>query len=43
MASRKVSEMMIQQAGVRPSTSYKAPVVEALFLRGIEKALGKEI
>jgi CO/xanthine dehydrogenase FAD-binding subunit len=43
MASRKVSEMMIQQAGVRPSTSYKAPVVEALFLRGIKKALGKEI
>lgn len=43
MASRKVSEMMIQRAGVRPSTSYKAPVVEALFLRGIKKALGKEI
>jgi CO/xanthine dehydrogenase FAD-binding subunit len=43
MASRKISEMMIQQAGVRPSTPYKAPVVEALFLRGVKKALGKEI
>jgi CO/xanthine dehydrogenase FAD-binding subunit len=43
MASRKVSEVMIQQAGVRPSTPYKAPVVEALFLRGVKKALGKEI
>jgi CO/xanthine dehydrogenase FAD-binding subunit len=43
LASRKVSEMIIQQAGVRPSTFYKGPVVEALFLRGIKKALGKEI
>ncbi len=41
IASRKISEMMIQQAGVRPSTPYKAPVVEALFLRGVNKALEK--
>jgi CO/xanthine dehydrogenase FAD-binding subunit len=43
ITSRKVSEAMIQRAGVRPSTPYKAPVVEALFLRGMKKALGKEI
>jgi CO/xanthine dehydrogenase FAD-binding subunit len=42
MASRKVSETMIQRAGVRPSTSYKAPVIEGLFLKGIKKALGEE-
>jgi len=38
-ALRKVSETMIQQSGIRPSTSYKAPVVEALFVRGLRKAL----
>jgi carbon-monoxide dehydrogenase medium subunit/xanthine dehydrogenase FAD-binding subunit len=43
MASRKVSEVMVQRAGVRPSTPYKVPVVEALFLRGVKRALGKEI
>jgi len=42
MASRKISEVMIQHSGVRPTTSYKAPVVEALFMRGIRQALGKE-
>jgi CO/xanthine dehydrogenase FAD-binding subunit len=41
-ASKRVSETMIQYAGVRPSTSYKAPVVEALFMRAFRKALGKE-
>jgi CO/xanthine dehydrogenase FAD-binding subunit len=42
MASKGVSETMIQYAGIRPSTSYKAPVVEALFMRAFRKALGKE-
>ncbi len=42
MASKKVSETMIQYAGVRPSTSYKAPAVEALFIRAFRRALGKE-
>lgn len=38
-ASRKVSETMIRRSGIRPSTSYKAPVVEALFLRAMRRAL----
>jgi len=38
-ASRKVSEAMINRSGVRPSTSYKAPVVEALFVRAMRLAL----
>jgi len=38
-ASLKVSEAMIRQSGIRPSTSYKKPVVEALFMRAIRKAL----
>ena len=38
-ASKKISEAMIRWSGVRPSTSYKAPVVEALFLRAFRKAL----
>ena len=38
-ASLKISEAMIRQSGVRPSTSYKKPVVEALFLRAMRKAL----
>ena len=42
MASKKISEMMIQHSGIRPTTSYKAPVVEALFMRGFRQALGKE-
>ena len=42
IASRKISEVMIQYSGVRPTTSYKAPVVEALFMRGFRQALGKE-
>ncbi|HJX60597.1 MAG TPA: xanthine dehydrogenase family protein subunit M [Thermodesulfobacteriota bacterium] len=42
IASRKISEVMIQHSGVRPTTSYKAPVVEALFMRGFRQALGKE-
>ena len=42
MASRKVSEEMVKQAGVRPSTSYKSPVVEALFMRAFRAALRSE-
>ena len=42
IASRKISEVMIQHSGIRPTTSYKAPVVEALFMRGLRQALGKE-
>jgi CO/xanthine dehydrogenase FAD-binding subunit len=38
-ASLKVSEAMIQRSGIRPSTSYKKPVVEALFMRAVKKAL----
>jgi len=38
-ASLKVSETMIRQSGIRPSTSYKRPVVEALFVRAMRKAL----
>jgi CO/xanthine dehydrogenase FAD-binding subunit len=38
-ASLKVSEAMIQRSGIRPSTSYKRPVVEALFVRAMRKAL----
>jgi len=39
MASLKVSEAMIHWTGIRPSTVYKKPVVEALFVRAIKKAL----
>ncbi len=38
-ASLKISEAMIRQSGIRPSTSYKKPVVEALFIRAMKKAL----
>ena len=38
-ASLKVSEAMIRQSGIRSSTSYKRPVVEALFIRAMRKAL----
>lgn len=38
-ASLKISETMIRKSGVRPSTSYKKPVVEALFKRAMRKAL----
>jgi CO/xanthine dehydrogenase FAD-binding subunit len=38
-ASLKISEAMIHQSGIRPSTFYKKPVVEALFIRAIKKAL----
>jgi len=38
-ASLKISETMILGSGVRPSTPYKKPVVEALFKRAMRKAL----
>jgi CO/xanthine dehydrogenase FAD-binding subunit len=38
-ASLKITETMIHQSGIRPSTSYKKPVVEALFIRAMRKAL----
>jgi CO/xanthine dehydrogenase FAD-binding subunit len=37
--SLKISEMMIDRTGIRPSTSYKRPVIEALFIRGMRMAL----
>jgi CO/xanthine dehydrogenase FAD-binding subunit len=42
MASKKVSEAMIQRSGVRPSTSYKKPVIEALFMRAMRNSLKEE-
>ena len=38
-ASLMLSETMIHQSGIRPSTSYKRPVVEALFVRAMREAL----
>ena len=38
-AALKVTETMINQTGIRLSTSYKHPVIEALFIRGMRKAL----
>ncbi len=38
-AARKISETMVRRSGIRPSTSYKKPVVEALFVRVMKKAL----
>lgn len=39
MASVQVSEAMIRQSGIRASTVYKRPVIEALFIRAVRKAL----
>jgi CO/xanthine dehydrogenase FAD-binding subunit len=38
-AAQCISKKMIRWSGVRPSTAYKAPVVEALFLRCMRQAL----
>jgi CO/xanthine dehydrogenase FAD-binding subunit len=38
-ASFKISEKMIRRSGIRPSTSYKKPVVEALFVRAMRQVL----
>jgi CO/xanthine dehydrogenase FAD-binding subunit len=37
-SSRKLSEEMIHSSGIRPSTCYKAPVLEALYGRALRKA-----
>jgi CO/xanthine dehydrogenase FAD-binding subunit len=39
LAAHRVSETMIRQSGVRPSTSYKKQVVEALLIRAMKSAL----
>jgi CO/xanthine dehydrogenase FAD-binding subunit len=39
-AAQCISGTMVRRSGVRPSTAYKAPVVEALFLRCMRQALG---
>ena len=39
LAAHRVSETMIRQSGIRPSTSYKKPVIEALLLRAMRGAL----
>ncbi len=41
-AGRIVSEEMVRITGVRWSTEYKKPVIKALVIRAIKKALGKE-
>lgn len=41
-ASIKVSEAMIHRSGVRPSTSYKAPMIEALFMMALREALEEQ-
>lgn len=40
--SKKLSEEMIRISGIRPSTSYKAPVIEALFIRAMKEAYGND-
>ena len=39
LAAERVSETMVRWSGVRPSTSYKKPVVEVLFLRAMRETL----
>jgi CO/xanthine dehydrogenase FAD-binding subunit len=38
-AAQCISKAMVRWSGVRPSTAYKAPVVEALFLRCMRQAM----
>jgi carbon-monoxide dehydrogenase medium subunit len=42
-AAQCISETMVRWSGVRPSTAYKAPVIEALFLRCMGQALEKNL
>jgi CO/xanthine dehydrogenase FAD-binding subunit len=42
-AAQCISETMVRWSGVRPSTAYKAPVVEALFLRCLRQALEEDL
>ena len=39
LAARRVSDTIVRWSGVRPSTSYKVPVIEALFLRAMREVL----
>jgi len=39
LAAHQVSEAMIRTSGIRPTTSYKKPVLEALFIRAVKKAV----
>jgi CO/xanthine dehydrogenase FAD-binding subunit len=41
LAARRLSQVVLTQTGIRPSTSYKKPVVEALFVRAMCEALGE--
>ena len=41
-ASRKIAEVMLEMSGVRWSTPYKEPVIEALTRRALTKALEVE-
>lgn len=41
-ASFLISDAMIKRSGIRPSTSYKRPVIEALFKRAVRQALEGE-
>jgi nicotinate dehydrogenase FAD-subunit len=43
LAAHQVSEAMIRASGFRPTTSYKKPVVEALFIRAVKKAMEDSI
>jgi CO/xanthine dehydrogenase FAD-binding subunit len=43
LAARQISETMIRASGMRPSTSYKKPVVEALFIRAVKQAVEDSI
>ncbi len=38
-ASSLISDAIIKRSGIRPSTSYKRPVVEGLFKRAVKQAL----
>jgi CO/xanthine dehydrogenase FAD-binding subunit len=43
LAACQISETMIRTSGIRPSTSYKKPVVEALFIRAVKQAVEDSI
>ena len=43
LAAHQVSETMIRASGIRPTTSYKKPVIEALFIRAVKKAMEDSI
>ena len=39
LAARQISETMIRVSGIRPTTSYKKPVLETLFIRAVKQAV----